>query len=148
MTMGWLPKPLSSAVLFWALLALLPPAAARAAEPSLSGNFLPAIIATSEPHRESLVALVRGKPGLPAWVRNMVTRDRYVALASTRVEIDGHPMQLFEACQPGTCAESALRILFSADGKRAVLRIADAKLGTLVLGEPTPGELSVLDAAL
>lgn len=119
---------------------------ATAAEPSLSGNFLPAIIAGSEPHRAALIDLIRGKPGLPAWVRNMISRDRYVALASRRVEIDGKPMQLFAACQPGNCAASAIRVLYSRNGKRAVMRIADVKLGTIVLGEPGPAELDVLAA--
>lgn len=146
MTKAWSFWPKASGVLFWIGLTLLPPGAARAAEPSLSGNFLPAIIASSPPHRESLVALIRGKPGLPPWVRNMVSRDRYVALASTRIEVDGQPMQLFRACQPGACVASALRILYSADGKRAVLRVADVKLGTLVFGAPTPAELAVLAA--
>jgi len=68
------------------------------------------------------------------------------ALASTRIEVDGQAMQLFQACQPGACAASALRILYSADGKRAVLRVADVRLGTLVFGAPTPAELAVLAA--
>jgi len=146
MSKGWPFSLASPGMLLWIFLALLPPSGAGAAEPSLSGNFLPTIIATSEPHRESLVALIRGKPGLPPWVRNMVTRDRYVALASTRIEVDGQAMQLFQACQPGACAASALRILYSADGKRAVLRVADVRLGTLVFGAATPGELAVLAA--
>lgn len=120
--------------------------AVAAAEPPLSGNFLPAIIATSEPHRNALVDLIRGKPGLPAWVRNMVSRDRYVALASSRVDVEGRAMQLFAACQPGNCAESAIRLLFTEDGKRVVMRISDLKLGTVVLGEPSPDELAVLAA--
>lgn len=127
-------------------MALAGPPAATAAEPSLSGNFLPAVIAGSEPHRTALTALIRGKPGLPAWVRNMVSGDRYVSLASRRVEIDGKPMQLFAACQPGNCAASAIRVLYSSNGKRAVMRIADVKLGTIVLGEPGPTELGVLAA--
>ena len=128
------------------LMALAGPPVATAAEPSLSGNFLPAVIATSEPHRQALVSLIRGKPGLPAWVRNMVNRDRYVALASRRVEVDGKSMQLFAACQPGNCAASALRLLYTEDGKRAVMRIADVTLGTIVLGEANPAELGVLAA--
>lgn len=138
---------LASALLLGLSLALSGlPAATAAAEPSLSGNFLPAIIAGSEPHREALIALIRGKPGLPAWVRNMVTRDRYVALASQRVEVKDRAMQLFAACQPGNCAASAIRVLYSEDGMRVVMRIADLKLGTVVLGEPTPDELAVLAA--
>ncbi|MBW8318618.1 MAG: hypothetical protein K0M47_04385, partial [Rhizobium sp.] len=123
-----------------------PPPPPPPPEPSLSGNFLPAIIAGSEPHRTALTGLIRGKPGLPAWVRNMISRDRYVALASRRVEIDGKQMQLFAACQPGNCAASAIRVLYSSSGKRAVMRIADVKLGTIVLGEPGPDELDVLAA--
>lgn len=135
-----------SALLLGLSLAFAGSSVAAAAEPSLSGNFLPAVIATSEPHRNALVDLIRGKPGLPAWVRNMVSRDRYVALASSRVEVEGRAMQLFAACQPGNCAESAIRVLFSEDGKRLVMRIADLKLGTVVLGEPSPEELAVLAA--
>ena len=138
---------MATPVLLLALsMALAGAPAATAAEPSLSGNFLPAVIAGSEPHRTALTALIRGKPGLPAWVRNMVSRDRYVSLASRRVEIDGKPMQLFAACQPGNCAASAIRVLYSSNGKRAVMRIADVKLGTIVLGEPKPAELDVLAA--
>ncbi|WP_235842233.1 Ivy family c-type lysozyme inhibitor [Ciceribacter selenitireducens] len=139
----WASAPVFLLVL---LMALAGPPVATAAEPSLSGNFLPAVLAGSEPHRQALVGLIRGKPGLPAWVRNMVSRDRYVALASKRVEIEGKSMQLFAACQPGNCAASALRVLYSQDGKRAVLRIADVRLGTIVLGEPNPAELDVLAA--
>lgn len=135
-----------SALLLGLSLAFAGLSAAAAAETSLSGNFLPAIIATSEPHRKALVDLIRGKPGLPAWVRNMVSRDRYVALASRRVEVEGRAMQLFAACQAGNCAESAIRVLFSEDGKRAVMRVADLKLGTVVLGDPTPAEMGVLAA--
>lgn len=135
-----------SALLLGLSLAFAGSSVAAAAELALSGNFLPAVIATSEPHRNALVDLIRGKPGLPAWVRNMVSRDRYVALASSRVEVEGRAMQLFQACQPGNCAESAIRVLFSVDGKRVVMRIADLKLGTVVLGEPSPEELAVLAA--
>ena len=136
----------ASALLLGLGLALSGLSTSTAAEPSLSGNFLPAIIAGSEPHRAALTGLIRGKPGLPAWVRNMVSRNRYVALASTRVEVEGKPMQLFQACQPGSCPESAVRVLYSADGKRAVMRIADLKLGTVILGDPTPAEMGVLSA--
>lgn len=135
-----------SALLLGLSLAFAGLSAAAAAETSLSGNFLPAIIATSEPHRKALVDLIRGKPGLPSWVRNMVSRDRYVALASSRVEVGGRAMQLFAACQPGNCAKSAIRLLFTEDGKRVVMRIADLKLGTVVLGEASPEELAVLAA--
>lgn len=139
-------KTVASALLLGLSLVLSGLSAATADQPSLSGNFLPVVVAASEPHRTALVDLIRGKPGLPAWVRNMVSRDRYVALASSRVEVGGRAMQLFAACQAGNCAESAIRVLFSEDGKRAVMRVADLKLGTVVLGDPTPAEMGVLAA--
>lgn len=139
-------RTVASTLLLGLSLTLSSLSVSTAAEPSLAGNFLPAIIATSEPHRAALVGLIRGKPGLPAWVRNMVSRDRYVALASRRVEVEGKSMQLFAACQAGNCAASAIRLLYSEDGKRAVMRVADLKLGTVVLGDPTPAEMGVLAA--
>ncbi|MFC3163625.1 Ivy family c-type lysozyme inhibitor [Ciceribacter thiooxidans] len=109
-------------------------------EPSLSGNFLPQVIAASAPHREALETLLRGRRGLPPWIRAMVSRPKYVALASKRVTVDGKAMQLFSACEAGRCAESRLRALFSADGKRVTVYIRDARQGHLVFGDPTPAE--------
>ncbi len=119
-------------------------AGAQAPDASLSGNFLPAVLAASEPHRESLQALIKGKPGIPFWLRNMVRQPRYVALASKKVDVAGKPMQLFEACEAKRCDDSRVRVLYSADGKRAVLRISDTKLGDKLFGEPSVGELRAL----
>ncbi|UJW76395.1 Ivy family c-type lysozyme inhibitor [Rhizobium sp. SL42] len=117
---------------------------AQSPDPGLSGNFLPAVIASSAPHRESLVALIKGKQGLPSWVRNMVRQPRYVALASKQVEVAGKPMQVFEACEAKRCEESRIRVLYSADGKRAVLRASDVKLGEKIFGQPSSGEMRAL----
>ncbi|MHB0953862.1 MAG: Ivy family c-type lysozyme inhibitor [Allorhizobium sp.] len=119
-------------------------APAWADENTLSGNFLFNVISSSEPHREAIRGLLRGRRGLPSWVRNMVTRGDYVAIASVEVSVDGKPMQLFSACEAGRCADSSIKVLFSADGKRAVLDVRDKKLGGTTLGEPTPAEASVL----
>ncbi|RCW21519.1 inhibitor of lysozyme (Ivy) [Ciceribacter lividus] len=107
---------------------------------SLSGNFLPQVIAMSAPHREALETLLRGRRGLPYWIRSMVVRPKYIALASKSVAVDGKEMQLFSACEAGRCAESRLRALFSADGKRVTVYIHDARQGHLVFGDPTPAE--------
>ena len=117
---------------------------AWADENKLSGNFLFNVISSSEPHRETIKGLLRGRPGLPFWVRNMVTRGDYVAIASVEVGVDGKPMQLFSACEAGRCADSSIRVLFSADGKRAIVDVRDKKLGGTILGDPTPAEASVL----
>jgi len=119
-------------------------APAWADENTLSGNFLFNVISSSEPHREAIKGLLRGRRGLPSWVRNMVTRGDYVAIASVEVSVDGKPMQLFSACEAGRCADSSIKVLFSADGKRAVLDVRDKKLGGTTLGDPTPAEASVL----
>lgn len=127
------------------LIALLTfPIPATAAEP-LSGNFLAAVIATSEPHRDSLIALLKGRRGLPSWVRNMVSQPRYVALASQEVSVGDRPMQLFAACDPVDCPTSAIRLLFSADGAHVVARIVDGKAGTQLLGMPSAAELVALE---
>lgn len=123
---------------------LLAPIPSAAAEP-LSGNFLAAVIATSEPHRDSLSALLKGRRGLPSWVRNMVSQPRYVSLASQEVRVGDRPMQLFAACDPGQCPTSALRLLFSADGTHVVARIIDGKAGTQLLGMPSAAEVVVLE---
>ncbi|QLF69704.1 hypothetical protein FE840_009205 [Peteryoungia desertarenae] len=120
------------------------PALSQTRENELSGRFLSAVITTSEPHRESLEGLIKGKPGLPSWVRNMMSRPRFIALASETVEIAGKPMELFRACEAGRCAESALAVLYTPDGKRAVLRIADDRLGVTIFGDASEAELQVL----
>jgi len=119
-------------------------AAAQSPDTSLSGNFLPALLETSAPHRDSLTALIKGKPGLPGWVRSIIKRPRYVALASEAVEIGDRRLQLFRACEAGKCEASGITVLFSADGKRAVLRVSDLKLGITVYGEASEDELKVL----
>ncbi|MHA7970111.1 Ivy family c-type lysozyme inhibitor [Rhizobium sp. CAU 1783] len=137
---GWTAR----AIMLGLGISVLGPLASRAAEPTLSGNFLPALVAGSEPHRAALETLIKGRPGLPPWVRNMIRQPRYVALASTRVETGGVAMQLFTACEAGRCEESRISVLFSADGKRAVARIVDRKLGEKLLGDPSAEELGAL----
>nr|WP_284739540.1 Ivy family c-type lysozyme inhibitor [Rhizobium sp. CG5] len=110
----------------------------------MSGNFLADVIATSEPHRDSLTALLKGRRGLPSWVRNMVSQPRYVALASERFDIAGQAMQRFRACQPGRCEASRIWVLYSADGKRAVARVVDEGLGETLFGDPSVAELAAL----
>jgi hypothetical protein len=116
----------------------------QSAEIALSGNFLPAVLQASVPHRDSLTGLIKGKPGLPSWVRNMIRQPRYVALASKQVEVAGRPMQVFEACEAKRCEESRIRVLYSADGRRAVLRLSDVKLGDKIFGQPSAGEMRAL----
>lgn len=125
-------------------LATAPIAAAQAETVTLQGNFLPAVLASSKPHRESLQELIHGQRGIPTWVRNMIRQPRYVALASEKVEIEGKPMQLFEACEPGRCEASRLHALYSEDGKRVTLRISDIKLGEKLFGQPSASELQAL----
>ncbi|WP_244618638.1 Ivy family c-type lysozyme inhibitor [Rhizobium sp. 18065] len=117
---------------------------AQSPDPALAGNFLPSVLASSAPHRDSLVALIKGKQGLPSWVRNMVRQPRYVALASQQVEVAGKPMQVFEACEAKRCEESRIRVLYSADGKRTLLRVSDVKLGEKIFGQPSAGEMRAL----
>lgn len=130
------------------VLSLLSPAAAQdnagLPDTSLSGNFLPKVLETSAAHRDSVVALVKGKPGLPFWVRALVRQPRYVALASEEVEISGERRQRFRACEAQHCDASWLVAIFSADGKHAVLKVSDAKLGVKFFGNPTPDELVAL----
>jgi hypothetical protein len=111
---------------------------------SMAGNFLPSVLATSAAHRDSLMEMIKGKPGLPFWVRALVRQPRYVALASEEVTVKGKRMQLFRACEPYKCEGSWIRVLFSEDGKRALLYIFDADLGIKIFGDPTPEELSFL----
>ncbi|MDQ0455129.1 Ivy family c-type lysozyme inhibitor [Rhizobium paknamense] len=111
---------------------------------SLSGNFLAQVVKTSKPHRDSLNALIRGRQGIPTWVRNMIVADNYITLASEQKDVEGKPMQLFPACQFKRCDESAIRLLYSADGKHVVMRIQDNALGVVFLGDPTPQEKAAL----
>lgn len=132
--------------LLWSCLILIAHATSVLAETPLplSGNYLPQVLETSKPHRASLESLIAGKPGLPYWVRSLFTQPRYVALASEKVEVAGVPMQRFYACEAKRCEASFLRILYSADGKRALLYISDDKLGLKIFGDPTPPELNFL----
>ncbi|RKE85762.1 Ivy family c-type lysozyme inhibitor [Rhizobium sp. AG855] len=111
---------------------------------SLSGNFLPKVLETSAVHRDSLMDMIKGKPGLPFWVRTLVSQPRYVALASEEVVVSGERRQLFRACEAGRCDASRLVAIFSADGKHAVLKVSDAELGVKFFGDPTPDELVAL----
>lgn len=111
---------------------------------SMAGNFLPSVLANSAAHRDSLMDMIKGKPGLPFWVRALVRQPRYVALASEEVSVKQKRMQLFRACEPYKCEKSFIRVLFSEDGKRALLYISDAKLGIKIFGDPTPEELTFL----
>lgn len=119
-------------------------AEAQTASPSLAGNYLPSVLATSPTHRDSLMEMIKGQPGLPFWVRALVRQPRYVALASEEVAVKDERMQLFRACEPRTCEASFIRVLYSEDGKRALLYVSDAKLGIKIFGDPTPEELAFL----
>ncbi len=119
-------------------------AIAQTASTSLAGNYLPQVLATSPAHRDSLMEMIKGKPGLPFWVRALVRQPRYVALASEEVTVKDKRMQLFRACEPYKCEKSFIRVLFSEDGKRALLYISDATLGIKIFGDPTPEELTFL----
>ena len=119
-------------------------AEAQTASPSLAGNYLPSVLATSPAHRDSLMEMIKGQPGLPFWVRALVRQPRYVALASEEVAVKDKRMQLFRACEPRTCEASFIRVLYSEDGKRALLYVSDAKLGIKIFGDPAPEELAFL----
>ncbi|ODS51998.1 MAG: hypothetical protein ABS40_19095 [Agrobacterium sp. SCN 61-19] len=131
-----------------ALLAVLllsaAPLHAQTASTSLAGNYLPSVLAASPAHRDSLMEMIKGQPGLPFWVRALVRQPRYVALASEEVAVKDKRMQLFRACEPRTCESSWIRVLYSEDGKRALLYVSDAKLGIKIFGDPTPEELTFL----
>lgn len=120
------------------------PLRAQTASTSLAGNYLPSVLATSPAHRDSLMEMLKGQPGLPFWVRALVRQPRYVALASEEVAVKDKRMQLFRACEPRTCETSWIRVLYSEDGKRALLYVSDAKLGIKIFGDPTPEELTFL----
>jgi Inhibitor of vertebrate lysozyme (Ivy) len=119
-------------------------AQAQVADTSLSGNFLPKVLETSAAHRDSLMGMVKGKPGLPFWVRALVRQPRYVALASEEVDVSGERRQRFRACEAQHCDASWLVAIFTADGKHAVLKVSDAELGVKFFGNPTPDELVAL----
>ena len=131
-------------VLLTVLILSASPLHAQTASTSLAGNYLPSVLATSPAHRDSLMEMIKGKPGLPFWVRALVRQPRYVALASEEVAVKDKRMQLFRACEPRTCETSWIRVLYSEDGKRALLYISDAKLGIKIFGDPTPEELTFL----
>ncbi|KQW31357.1 hypothetical protein ASE36_03620 [Rhizobium sp. Root274] len=117
---------------------------AQSPDTSLSGNFLPKVLEASAAHRDSLLEMIKGKPGLPFWVRALVREPHYVALASEEVVIAGERRQKFRACEAGFCEASWLVVIFTADGKHVVLKVSDAKLGVKFFGDPTPDELVAL----
>lgn len=112
-----------------------------AAEEAKSGRFLHEIVASSQPHRESLQQLLRKTQRLPPWVRNMITNPLYVSGASTAVTIAEKPFELFGACLVRLCPKSHLRILFTPQGKIVSMRIVDEKMGEILLGEPDADQL-------
>ncbi|ATN33827.1 hypothetical protein ACO34A_08385 [Rhizobium sp. ACO-34A] len=114
-------------------------------QPVLSGNFLPSVLASSEPHRVSLTKVIKGRQRMPVWVKSMMTDSRYISLASEKVEVEGQPMQFFKTCEPRTCVDSEMRVLFSADGKHAVVLVRDKKRGEQFLGDPSAGEKEALE---
>ncbi len=77
-----------------------------AAEEAKSGRFLHEIVASSQPHRESLQQLLRKTQRLPPWVRNMITNPLYVSGASTAVTIAEKPFELFGACLVRLCPKA------------------------------------------
>lgn len=129
----------------WRSLVVVCMMAAPAFAQSLSGQFLAQTLQTSTPHKEAVKKLVYGRQGIPPWVLNMVSRDDYVGLASVEMQVDGKPMQLFYACEAKRCNQSAIRVLFSKDGKHVVMRVNDDRLGETYLGDPTSAEKSALE---
>ena len=130
-----------------ALAALIfPQQTARAEDMTVGGRYLPQVVASSKAHRDALEKLIKGKPGIPNWVRNMITRDRYVALASVLLPVDGKPRERFDACEPKNCSGSRIVILYSPDGKYAVMAISDEKRGEILLGSPDAAERQILVA--
>lgn len=111
----------------------------------LSGNFLASVLASSEPHRDSLTKVIKGRQRMPVWVKSMMTDPRYISLASEKVEVEGREMQFFKTCEPRTCVDSEMRVLFSADGKHAVVLVRDKKRGEQFLGDPSAGEKEALE---
>ncbi|MBB4955550.1 hypothetical protein H4S14_003499 [Agrobacterium vitis] len=111
---------------------------------NLSGQFLAQTVQISKPHQDALKALVRGRQGVPPWVLNIVARDDYIGLASVEMPVEGKPMQLFYACEAKRCGQSAIRVLFSADGKHVVMRVNDDRMGESFLGNPSDAEKAAL----
>lgn len=111
---------------------------------TLEGNYLFDVLKRSPVHAETLAGLLRGERALPPWVRNMVARGTYVAGASTAVTVNGQAMELFTACEAHNCADSQVKVLFSADGRQAFLRVVDKKQGQIYLGDPSPEEKAPL----
>lgn len=113
-------------------------------EAAESGRFLHEVLGRSEVHRETLLKMFRATRRLPNWVRNMVAMPRYVSGASMAVVVDGTSMELFGACLAGQCPQNHMRLLFSPDGKTALMRIEDAQMGEILLGEPSAQALAEL----
>jgi hypothetical protein len=118
--------------------------AAPAFAQTLSGQFLAQTVQTSKPHKDALKALVYGRQGIPPWVLNIVNHNDYVGLASVEIPVDGKPMQLFYACEAKRCSQSAIRVLYSKDGKHVVMRVNDDRLGESFLGDPSDAEKTAL----
>ncbi|MGV8936278.1 MAG: Ivy family c-type lysozyme inhibitor [Allorhizobium sp.] len=135
---------MKSFLLIAAMAALSIALPAAAAEPAPSGRFLAQVIGTSKPHRDAVASLLKGRRGLPSWVRNMISRGDYVAAASQAIVVDGTSRELFSVCQPKNCASSQFKVLFSADGRKAVVRIADTRLGEQFLGDPDASEKAAM----
>lgn len=112
-----------------------------------AGRYLFRVVEQSAPHRDSLLALVKGRRDVPNWVRNMMSRPGYVAMGSTAETLNGKAMERFMACEAHNCGASQIFVLFSADGKHAVMRIVDAEKGELFLGDPTEAEMALLTEA-
>ncbi len=111
---------------------------------ALSGNYLFEVLQRSKPHEETLAGLLRGKRGLPTWVRGMASKGNYVASASEQVMVDGVAMELFAVCQPHNCSDSQVKLLYSADGKTAYVRVIDSKLGEHIFGNPSEAQKAPL----
>jgi hypothetical protein len=110
-----------------------------------SGRYLNLVLRDSPIHRATMLGLVRGKQNVPFWVRGIVSNPVYVSGASQQVEINGRSFELFSACSPKVCADSNLKLLFTADGKAAWLRILDPATGERFFGEPSPDQRLLLE---
>lgn len=126
--------------------ALLFPSVPVRAEDAHSGRYLFRVVEASQQHRDSLQALVKGRPGIPNWVRNMISRPGYVAMASTAETVGGRPIERFMACEAHNCGASQVFVLFSPDGKHVVMRISDGDKGEMYLGDPDEAEKTLLAA--
>jgi hypothetical protein len=121
-----------------ALPAAAAPAVTAPAVTEPSGRYLNALLSTSAPHRQTLEELLRGKQGLPYWVRNISRNQGFVSGLSRQVEIDGGHYEFFAVCAPRSCEVSTFRVLFTLDGKLAFARIGDPQTGEKFLGDPGP----------